>query len=395
MNVLFLTIALPDLNNSSNMYGDLIQEYIKQGHKVYTVAPTAKEKTHISVENKVEVLRVKTLTLFGVGNVKKGIAYQMLIPQYLLAIKKYFSNIHVDLIICHTPPLEFALIMQVLKKKFKCSFYLLLRDYIWQDAVGLGIIKEKGIICRYYRYLEKKMYQLADGIGCMSQGNIEFVKYYYPDLNAAKLHILDNFQSPQVKVEKDDDLRTKYELKGKFVSVYGGNMGVSQKMENILALAQACMEYNDVIFLLIGNGTSFKKLKIRAQQIQLTNIKFYDFIPRDEYQKLMAQCNLGLISLNENLKIPNIPSKTISYFNMSIPILASIDYVTDYGELLESTNSGLWSYGGDLKTLKANFDKLYHSQDLRDEMGENGYHYYCKNMTAEYAYHKIMDFLNK
>ena len=376
------------------MYGDLIQEYIKQGHKVYTVAPTVKVKTHISVENKVEVLRVKTLTLFGVGNVKKGIAYQMLIPQYLLAIKKHFSNIHVDLIICHTPPLEFALIMQVLKKKFKCSFYLLLRDYIWQDAVGLGIIKEKGIICRYYRYLEKKMYHLADGIGCMSQGNIEFVKYYYPELNVSKLHILDNFQSPQMNEEWDNDLMEKYELKGKFVSIYGGNMGISKKMENILALAQACMMYHDVIFLLIGNGTSFEKLKTKARQLELTNVNFFDFIPRDEYQKLMSQCDLGLISLNENLKIPNIPSKTISYFNMSIPILASIDYVTDYGELLESTNSGLWSYGGDLKTLKTNFDRLYQSPNLRREMGQNGYNYYCKNMTTEYAYYKIMNFLS-
>ncbi len=39
-----------------------------------------------------------------------------------------------------------------------------------------------------------------------------------------------------------------------------------------------------------------------------------------------------MVNLNGKFTIPNIPSKTMDYFEMSIPILACVDKNTDYGE---------------------------------------------------------------
>ena len=99
---------------------------------------------------------------------------------------------------------------------------------------------------------------------------------------------------------------------------------------------------------------------------------------------------MGLICLNEKFTIPNIPSKTLSYFNAKIPILASIDRSTDYGTILDEAKAGLWSYTGDIDAYEHNFDVLYRNKSLRKTMGENGYDYLCNFLTSSKAYRTII-----
>lgn len=393
MKILFVIFHLPNMDESSSLYGDLIQKYSEKGHEVTVLAPLFKGSNSVSKEKGVNVIRVRTMQLYGVGNIKKGIAYQATIITYLFSVVKYLKKSKFDLIISHTPPPEMSIIIDIIKRKFKAPFYLLLRDYTWQDAVGLKMFTEKNPICYYYKYLEKKAYNLADWIGCLSKGNIEFILKYYPELDRKKIHVVPNFQTPIKTIDIDYSVKEKYGLEGKFVAVHGGNFGIAQKVENIVALAEKCQKYDDVIFLFIGKGTEFGKIKQLVEKNNIKNIVFYDFIPRDEYMKLIQLCDIGIISLNEKTTIPNFPSKTLSYLNLSIPILASIDYVTDYGDFLDNVKCGLWSYGGEIDALMDNFEKLYNSKSLRQNMGENGYNYFMKDMTTESVYNVINNFI--
>jgi glycosyltransferase involved in cell wall biosynthesis len=98
-----------------------------------------------------------------------------------------------------------------------------------------------------------------------------------------------------------------------------------------------------------------------------------------------------LVSLNEKLAIPNIPSKTLSYFNLSIPVVASIDRNTDYGQYLEEAKAGLWSYAGDTEKFKENIVTLYQNPSLRKQMGKNGYAFYMTNMLPIVGYQTIIE----
>lgn len=211
-----------------------------------------------------------------------------------------------------------------------------------------------------FRLQEKKLYRVCDKIGCMSQGNIDYIREHNPDVPAEKLHILENFQALETNpAPADEDLKAKYGVGGKFVVIFGGNMGVPQKLENVLALAKACeADYPDVVFLLVGKGTRQARIRRLIAEMNLKNAVLKDFVPYRDYQRLVAQCDVGLISLNERFTIPNIPSKTLSYFNLRLPVLASLDAATDYGKLLDEIGAGLWSPAGDIPAFKANFLSL-------------------------------------
>lgn len=395
MNILFLLLSLPNMDESSNMYADLVKEFALEGHQVYPVAPLQKgEITCLKREAGIEVLRVKTRELFNVNPIRKGIANVLLSYQYKAAIRKFYSNIHFDMVIMPTPPITLVSVAEYIKKRDNAIFYLMLRDIFPQNAVDLGMMSPDSLFYTYFRRQEKQLYALADKIGCMSAANIKFVLKHNPEVNKEKLHILQNFQQKEDLQLVTEDLKLKYGIKNKFVVVFGGNMGVPQKLENVIDLAKECEVYTDVIFLLVGKGTQRKKVEEIARKKNVSNVLFKDFIPRDDYQRLVSLCDIGLISLNERFTIPNIPSKTLSYFNLRIPVLASLDKNTDYGQILEEAQAGFWSIAGDIESYKKNFDRLYSDSELRKRMGENGRTYLEHHMTPEVAYKRIMDYVS-
>ena len=392
MNILFLFVDLQDLSNSTG-FGDLIKEFVKNGHNVKIAAPKNKNSSEgLNTENGIEVLRYHTDQLTrNSSNVQKGFAYLKYIYQVLFAIRKYYNNEKFDLIISHSLPPELGIVSRILKRKYKAKFYLMLCEYIWQDSVSLGLFKKGGLICKYYQWLERMTIRAADYIGSPSQGNIDFVLKYYPWVKNKNIRILHYSRLPIELIKTEEDPRVKFNLEDKFVAIFGGNITIAQKIENIIDLAESCMPYNDILFLIIGRGPKLNEVKNDVKFRNITNIRFIEFMPKEEYDTILATCDVGIISLNENLGIPNIPSKTLSYFNLSVPIIASIDHVTDYGKYLENAVAGLWSFGGDTAAFKENLLKLYHSPELRKKMGENGYNFYLNNMLPEKGYNTIMD----
>lgn len=396
MNILFLYISLPDLS-VSGVFSDLIREFAKHGHNVKVATP-AKPGQQIGLhqEGGIDILRFKTDQLTNnTSNIKKGLAYMKLIYQYPSAIKKYYGKEKFDVIIGHSLPPEIGLIVPQLKRYYHAKFYLQLCEYIWQDSVSLGFFKKSSPICKYYQWLERRTIKAADHIGCPSQGNVDFALGMYPWAANHDIHIIHYCQQPIEIPAGGDAIRQKLGLEGKFVAIYGGNMSIAQKVSNVLNLAESCLEYKDIVFLFLGKGQEVERIKQEAKDRKLDNIRFLAFMPQNEYQQLVATCDVGIVSLNEKLAIPNIPSKTLGLFNMAVPVLAAVDHVTDYGKYLEEAGAGLWCYSGENDKFKENLLALYNDRELCKQMGRNGFDFFMSHMTPTCGYNTIIEHIEK
>ncbi len=60
------------------------------------------------------------------------------------------------------------------------------------------------------------------------------------------------------------------------------------------------------------------KIENLAKEKQLQNVRVIDYLPRDEYEKLLRVADVGLINLSMKFTIPNIPSKAVSYMEAGI-----------------------------------------------------------------------------
>lgn len=395
MNVLFLMISFPDIKKDSNLYSDLAEEFRNNGHKVYVATlleKRYKQSTYLEKVKDVSILRVRAGNWFNTNSViKKGLTTITIANYFKRAVQKYFGNIKFDLVIYPTPPITFAPVVKYIKKRDKCKSYLILRDIFPQNVRDLGLLNNQ-LLFNYFRRKEKQLYDISDYIGCMSEGNIRYI-LEHNDIDENKLEILYNWEKILHNNEVlTIDCKKKYGLENKFVAVFGGNIGLPQELEFLLELAKEYKGRDGIVFLIIGKGAQKQKIVDLIKSENILNVMIKDFLPRDEYDNLMKQCDIGLINLSSKFTIPNIPSKTIAYFKAGIPILASTDKNTDYKDLLlKKAKAGLWSETGDLKTYKNNFEKLLNNRKLREELGKNGRKFLEENLSVKRAYQIIMN----
>jgi TPR repeat protein len=210
-------------------------------------------------------------------------------------------------------------------------------------------------------------------------------------LTAGKTHLLPNYQKPFKLTEEQLPESLQSCVEGKFLVVFGGNMGKPQQLENVLQLAKYASRYKNVLFLILGEGVQADKVKKDAETLGLANMHIAGTMPKHIYQQLLQKCHVGLISLNIRFTIPNIPSKALDYWNVGLPILASIDKATDFGQILDETGTGLWAYADDAASWHHQFDRLYFDRTLCQSMATLGRAYFMKEVLPSQAYNTIMN----
>ncbi|WP_148908733.1 glycosyltransferase family 4 protein [Sphingobacterium allocomposti] len=389
MKVLFLTLVEIHSIDERGIYQDLLRKFRDEGHDVTIVTPIERRRripTRIESKNGVTILKVKTFNIQKTNVVEKAIGTLAIEHQYIWAIKKHLSNIRFDLILYSTPPITFASVVDFVRKRDKARTYLLLKDIFPQNAVDMDMIKEGSIIHRYFLRKEKTLYQISDTIGCMSPANLDYVLRHNPEIVPEKLEVNPNTIEPisfMYSADEKNEIRGKYSIpEDKKVLVYGGNLGKPQGLDFLMETITAT-EDDKIFFLVVGNGTEFSKIKQWFDINEPVNARLLQRLPKDDYDRLLAACDVGLIFLDKKFLIPNFPSRLLSYLEMAKPVIAATDPNTDIGDIIEQARCGYKVLAGDQIAMQTAIYRLLYVDDLQ-EMAENA----VKLLRAEYLVEK-------
>lgn len=399
MNVLFLSIStLPHISEHSISL-DLIHEFQRNGHKVYAVCAIEKKDkdgTHLSEEAGCTVLRVRIGNNKKAGIIEKGITALGLPYFYISAIKKYFGDVKFDLVLYPTPPVTQAKTVEFIKKRDNAESYLLLKDIFPQNAVDIGMMSKSGIkgsIYKYFRRREKKLYSLSDYIGCMSQANVDYVLKHNPEVDPGKIEVCPNsIEYFDASLSEPDKLgmRAKYSLPSdKKIFVYGGNLGKPQGIPFLIDCLRAESNNAEAFFLIVGDGTEYEKLNTFVSEEKPQNVKLLKRLPKEDYDRLVAACDVGLIFLDHRFEIPNFPSRLLSYMQAGLPVLACTDPNTDIGKVIVEGGFGWRCESDDAGKFSSAVESALSecgSAHLKSREKE----YLCENYTVEKAYNTIM-----
>ena len=395
MNVLFLTMNTFTGLDMHNIYSDLMQEFIRNGHRPYIVTPREKklgEPTELVDYDTYSILKVQIGNTSGVGLIEKGISTVTLSGKYYAAVKKYLGKLPFGLMLYSTPPITLAQPVKKLKKLFGCPTYLMLKDIFPQNAVDLGMFSATGPICKFFAAQERMLYRQSDRIGCMSAANVEFLKKHHPQIPADTIEVCPNGIIPSAPVDRTEDkraLREKYGIPAEAVIyLYGGNLGKPQAIDHLVNCLKDNCGRRDRYFIVCGNGSEFSLLEQFMEEEKPDNVKLISFLPKTEYDALVRGCDVGLIFLDKRFTIPNYPSRILSYMEYSMPVIACTDKNTDVGTEAQENGYGLWCESRDPADFTACVEQMNGAD--RAAMGEAARAYLEKNFTAEKCYQIIM-----
>lgn len=359
MNVLFLTLLDFKSYSEHNIYCDLIREFIANGHEMYCISPAERRSGAVThFEENGHLLKLKIGNIQKTNIIEKGISTLCIESQFIWAIRSFFSNIKFDLILYSTPPITFQKAIAYVKERDKAKTYLLLKDIFPQNAVDLGMMSTTGmksIIYRYFRSKEKKLYAISDVIGCMSQANVDYVIKHNSEVSPRKVEICPNSIEVQDFSLTDDEkilMRKKYGIPiDKKVFVYGGNLGKPQGIPFLIDCLRTQLDNSEAYFLIVGEGTEFSKLKKFFDEAKPTNMQLMNRLPKDDYDRMIASCDVGMIFLDHRFTIPNFPSRLLSYMQAGLPVLACTDPNTDIGKVITTDGFGWWCESDDAKVF--------------------------------------------
>ncbi|MEF3309000.1 glycosyltransferase family 4 protein [Paenibacillus sp. GYB004] len=387
MNVLYIATSFPEPEKGATIYTDLAEAIHDAGHDI-TVAVSEqarnKKNTEFKKERGFDVLRIVTGNYYDVGFIEKGIT-TLKIP-YLMknGITKYIGEKQFDCILFESPPVTNAGLVAWAKRKFNCPAYLMLKDIFPQNAVDLGIMKRKGVLFKYFAAKEKKLYSVADYIGCMSTANKSYLVEHYPWLNSKSVEIFPNTKKITNHIKTDGfPMRERYGIpKESCVFLFGGNMGRPQYIDLLCKAIRECMDVEGIYFLFVGRGTDRYKLEQIIQENAIQNALVIENLPRDDYEQITKECDVGLIVLDPRFTIPNYPSRILSYMEYAKPVIAATDRVSDLKNLIEEAQCGEWVWSGDGDLFVAKIREMATSKNLKTQ-GSSGRDFIERNFKVD------------
>lgn len=400
MNILFLTLSRISSICSHGIYTDLMRKFRDEEHSVYIVTPHERKYNKITelVEcDGVKILGVKTLNIQKTNVIEKGIGTLLIESQYKFAIKKYLKGVKFDLVLYSTPPITFTKVIKFLKKENpETTSYLLLKDIFPQNAVDIGMFSKKTLFYKFFRKKEIVLYKNSDYIGCMSPANVKFVlehndfiKSDCVEIAPNSIEVIADTRTNEEKVEERKYIHKKYNLPlDKPIFIYGGNLGKPQGIPFLIDCLDALKNREDVHFVIAGDGTEFTKIVDWLANNNPRNVSLFKYLPKDDYEMLARNCDVGLIFLDYRFTIPNYPSRLLSYLAAKMPVIAATDPNTDIGSIAQENGYGFWCESNDVNAFVSCVNKMLTSD--RDAMGEAGYKFLLGNYQINYTYNVIM-----
>lgn len=395
-NILFLTLF--DFNSiyEKNIYTDLLRIFAKKGHKISVVSPVERRSgvdTHIVDQDNCKILKLKIGNMQKTNLIEKGITTLVIESKFKSAIKKYFGDEKFDLVLYSTPPITLVNVVDYVKKRDGATTYLLLKDIFPQNAVDLGMFGKRNIIYKYFRAKEKKLYKVSDRIGCMSQANVDYLIDSNPEISKDKIEVCPNcieYEDICMTEQQKNHIRNKYGIPDdKTVFVYGGNLGKPQCIDFLIECLKTQSGREDAYFLIVGSGTEYAKMYNYCKKSGQKNLKVMPSLPKEEFDKLLCVCHVGMIFLDKRFTIPNFPSRLLSYMQASLPVMAVTDSITDIGKIAVDNGFGWLAKSGDVNSFATCIETV-----LRDDLSNKGASskdYLIKNYTADKGYEIIME----
>src|SRR5271157_2887458 len=171
----------PSTKSGALMVQDLGIELCRQGHEVTVVTPSdaVEGNFQVSDEDGLRIVRVKSGRIKGTARAFRAIREVSLSQTIWRRTRPFLAANPADLILFYSPTIFFGKLVRLLKERWKCPSYLILRDIFPQWAVDTGILR-KGLVWRYFRRKESEQYAAADFIGVESPANLAYFAREFP-----------------------------------------------------------------------------------------------------------------------------------------------------------------------------------------------------------------------
>lgn len=286
----------------------------------------------------------------------------------LAATFRVFRIKRPDVVVVETDPFILASLGSWLKTWYRCHLIIYLQDLYPDIAVILGKVHE-GWLTRFLRRRLTAAYRHADAIVVLSDDMKNRLMTW--GIDGSRIVCIENWVDTAAvyPAKFDNPMRVRESIEEKFVVMHSGNMGLSQFLDNVLDAAALIDSRWNLEFLLVGDGASRRELVAQAKRLDLKNVRFLPYQPREELAQSLSAADLHLISMHPEAHHCLMPSKLYGILSSGTPVLAITAQDSELARLIREYNIGFAIAPGNPKLLAESLGWCATHRDELQEMG--------------------------
>jgi glycosyltransferase involved in cell wall biosynthesis len=258
-------------------------------------------------------------------------------------------------------------------------------DVYPEGLVAVGKLKEKSLITKIWRELNRYSYKSATRLVVLGRDMKDLLIQNY-GINPNKIEYIPNWSIIPTTVStsfEKNDLARELSIQDKFVIQYSGNMGLWHDIDTFIRVAAHLKTNPTIQFLFIGNGIRKQKAYQLAQELELTNIIWMDFVPKEQLSTSLTCAHVALISLNTGLEGIAVPCKLYGILASGRAILAQVPAKSEIAYTITEEECGFVIPPGDVDGLVKRIQQLEQDRDLTSQMGLHSFQAYKSKYTIE------------
>lgn len=287
-----------------------------------------------------------------------------------------------DVLFVPSPPLTNGVAGFVLSRLRRMPFIYNVQDIYPDVAVRLGVLKSRRVI-RLFERMEGFVYRKASAISVISESfRRNLGAKGVPD---GKLRVIPNFVDSDfvTPLPRLNAFSKEQGLDDHFVALFSGNVGMSQGLDTVLEAAQRLADTPDILFLIVGNGTTKPGLIERAATMGLQNVRFLPFQPYERVPELYATADVCLIPLRRGLSEDSVPSKLFTIMGSARPVVAAVDRESDTAEVVTRAGCGDCVEPEDACQMAEAILRFYRDRARGQALGAQGREFVLAHYTRE------------
>lgn len=300
---------------------------------------TGKEKSAIKTVDDIPFVFVKTVP--AQGNGIRRVENMVLFYKNLFPAAKQYSKTHgkPDVIVASSVhPLTMVAGIQI-AKKMKIPCICEIRD-LWPEAIfSFGKATETSLLGRALIKGEHWIYKNADALIFTKEGDTDYLKEkgwttaQGGDIPLDKCHYINN----GVDIAACDERSITMQLEdtdlnddSRFNVVYIGTIRPVNNVGNMLDAARILLEkdgYDDVQFLIYGDGSQLPELQERVMKESLVNVKMKGFVNRQYVPYILSKSSVNILNYAQNQynwTRGNSSNKLFEYMASGKPIISTV-----------------------------------------------------------------------
>ncbi len=266
------------------------------------------------------------------------------------------------------------------------------QDIFPYNAVFSGNLARGGIPFKILSALQRSGYKKADNIITISEDMKELL--ISDGVDGEKISVIYNwsYRDEPYDISELDMTETKKMFPDdRFNVVYAGNIGIMQNVDLLIDAAALMRDEDEVLFHIIGDGAYRKKLEGKADELGLTNVKFWNMLGSDLAPSIYANASVNVIPLVKDVYKTALPSKTATCFASGSPIILCIGAESKFARMAENESGCHVVESDDAVGLKNSILSIRQGHDTK-KYGEFFAAYMGKTQNSEKYAEIITDY---